>query len=172
MKHRLPEFTPLQSLPTPHADGKSGSDITQVMDNIDLKHEYGKENDQLSENVKALVNVNQSLNTNVKKGEDVKLDLERLLKALIELVNEVKDADKNLNISISNARNLRVTAVLSEKSKSTLKEYETDVVDHFKGLLCNNRGVWMSDKVFWWCFGIFVSSLLINLLILAYALSN
>lgn len=172
MKYKQSGFSPLQPHPASQEDERNGNDITQVMENIDLRHELDEENNRLSSIVKVLADVNLALCENINKGEAATRKIEQFLNKFELLIEEVHKADNVLKATISNARNLKITSMIEEKSMDNLKVHEAEVIDYFKDLLRNNRGVWLSDKVFWWSIGIFAFSVLINIFILYIAIGN
>ena len=150
--------------------GDTGSPLEHMLSSIDHQHEFSEEERRLTaliEAVRLLVAklecfATSNVSTCEKIGEQAH--------AIRSLVNHLEEHTDKL-------RTIVIQANLSPQSMNELDTYVTDIIEkekslleshrkrqyqewgeqnnHLKAIVHDNKGVWLSNKVFWWAIGIF-----------------
>lgn len=162
-----------QEIPMPppmQESGKVGTPLEHMMSSIDRQHEFSEENKQLTaqiEAVKQLVTRLESDAASIKAISD-KIDAQvktwsSMINSLSTLTDKLKtiiihakltpesmhDMDKYVNEVLKKEKEL-----LSQHRTFQQQEWESNN-NNLKSIIRDNKGIWLSTKVYWWAIAIF-----------------
>ena len=151
-----------QEIPVPppmQEPGDAGSPLEHMLSSIDHQHEFSEEDRRLTaqiEAVRLLVTKLEILATSID--------------AISSLTNHLEEQTNKLKAVI-------IPAKLTHQSKQELEKYINDFIEQekvmleshrrqqrqewegtcklLKSIIRDNKGIWLSNKVFWWAIGIF-----------------
>lgn len=151
-----------QEIPVPppmQEPGDAGSPLEHMLSSIDHQHEFSEEDRRLTAQIEAV----------------------RLLVTKLEILATSIDAISSLTNHLEEQTNklkaVVIPAKLTHQSKQELEKYINDFIEQekvvleslrkqqrqewectskiLKSIIRDNKGVWLSNKVFWWAIGIF-----------------
>lgn len=151
-----------QEIPVPppmQEPGDTGSPLEHMLSSIDHQHEFSEEDRRLTAQIEAV----------------------RLLVTKLEIFATSIDAISLLTNHLEEQTNklkaMVIPAKLTHQSKQELEKYINDLIEQekvmleshrrqqrqewegtsklFKSIIRDNKGIWLSNKVFWWAIGIF-----------------
>ena len=151
-----------QEIPVPppmQEPGDAGSPLEHMLSSIDHQHEFSEEDRRLTAQIEAV----------------------RLLVTKLEILATSIDAISSLTNHLEEQTNklkaVVIPAKLTHQSKQELEKYINDFIEQekvmleshrrqqrqewegtsklFKSIIRDNKGIWLSNKVFWWAIGIF-----------------
>lgn len=182
MRHK--NFGTEAQLPPFHSkESSQDNSISQIMERVDSKNEYGQElqelksmTEQLVEllekmdkektNIRSIVDVMDQVSTMLSKEAEGLFDLQKQIRSQAAemcqtpiplcLPEDVDDKLKEIYQASLNEANMKLKEMQAEFLQSVQNNNEKFLAD-----LSTNKGVWLSRKVFWWSAGIaYVLSLL------------
>ena len=164
INHEIPIPPPMQE------QEKMGNTLEHMMSSIDRKHEFSEENKQMTaqlEAVKQLVIRLESDAASIKAISD-KIDAQAntwssMINSLCSLTDKLKtiiirasltpesmhDMDKYVNEILQKEKDL-----LSQHRTFQQQEWESNN-NNLKSIIRDNKGIWLSSKVYWWAIAIF-----------------
>lgn len=151
-----------QEIPVPppmQEPGDAGSPLEHMLSSIDHQHEFSEEDRRLTAQIEAV----------------------RLLVTKLEILATSIDAISSLTNHLEEQTNklkaVVIPAKLTHQSKQELEKYINDFIEQekvmleshrrqqrqewegtsklLKSIIRDNKGIWLSNKVFWWAIGIF-----------------
>lgn len=151
-----------QEIPVPppmQEPGDTGSPLEHMLSSIDHQHEFSEEDRRLTAQIEAV----------------------RLLVTKLEIFATSIDAISLLTNHLEEQTNklkaMVIPAKLTHQSKQELEKYINDFIEQekvmleshrrqqrqewegtsklLKSIIRDNKGIWLSNKVFWWAIGIF-----------------
>ena len=151
-----------QEIPVPppmQEPGGAGSPLEHMLSSIDHQHEFSEEDRRLTAQIEAV----------------------RLLVTKLEILATSIDAISSLTNHLEEQTNklkaVVIPAKLTHQSKQELEKYINDFIEQekvmleshrrqqrqewegtsklLKSIIRDNKGIWLSNKVFWWAIGIF-----------------
>lgn len=151
-----------QEIPVPppmQEPGDAGSPLEHMLSSIDHQHEFSEEDRRLTAQIEAV----------------------RLLVTKLEILATSIDAISSLTNHLEEQTNklkaMVIPAKLTHQSKQELEKYINDFIEQekvmleshrrqqrqewegtsklLKSIIRDNKGIWLSNKVFWWAIGIF-----------------
>ena len=146
-------------LPPMQEPGDTGSPLEHMLSSIDHQHEFSEEDRRLTAQIEAV----------------------RLLVTKLEIFATSIDAISLLTNHLEEQTNklkaMVIPAKLTHQSKQELEKYINDFIEQekvmleshrrqqrqewegtsklLKSIIRDNKGIWLSNKVFWWAIGIF-----------------
>lgn len=163
-------------VPPPMPEG-SGNHVEHMLSSIDHQHEFDQEEKRLDAKIESLRQAVSDLDsriTSAKEMCDRMIELGKVIEAGCSKLSEIadyitdlkqqienmvipakitpdsfEDVKKRVDNLIQQANNLLVQHRLQQRQEWNVQN------DHLKSIVRNNKGVWLSNKVFWWAIGIF-----------------
>lgn len=158
----MKKYTINQEIPVPppmQEPGDTGSPLEHMLSSIDHQHEFSEEDRRLTAQIEAV----------------------RLLVTKLEIFATSIDAISLLTNHLEEQTNklkaMVIPAKLTHQSKQELEKYINDFIEQekvmleshrrqqrqewegtsklLKSIIRDNKGIWLSNKVFWWAIGIF-----------------
>lgn len=151
-----------QEIPVPppmQEPGDTGSPLEHMLSSIDHQHEFSEEDRRLTAQIEAVRLL-------VKKLEIFATSID----AISLLTNHLEEQTNKLKAMV-------IPAKLTHQSKQELEKYINDFIEQekvmleshrrqqrqewegtsklLKSIIRDNKGIWLSNKVFWWAIGIF-----------------
>lgn len=139
--------------------GDTGSPLEHMLSSIDHQHEFSEEDRRLTAQIEAVRLL-------VKKLEIFATSID----AISLLTNHLEEQTNKLKAMV-------IPAKLTHQSKQELEKYINDFIEQekvmleshrrqqrqewegtsklLKSIIRDNKGIWLSNKVFWWAIGIF-----------------
>ena len=150
--------------------GDTGSPLEHMLSSIDHQHEFSEEDRRLTAQIEAVRLLVTRLESFVTSSDSTCEKIGKQANAIKSLVNHLEEHTDKL-------RTIVIQANLSPQSMNELDKYVTDIIEkekslldshrkrqnlewneqnnHLKAIVHDNKGVWLSNKVFWWAIGIF-----------------
>ena len=163
-------------VPQPMPEG-TGNTVEHMLSSIDHQHEFDQEEKQLDAKIESLrkaVSDVDSRITSAKEMCDRMIKLGKVIETGCSKLGEVADYITDLKQQIEN---MVIPAKITPDSFEEVKKRVNDLIlqvnqllerhrlqqcqewnaqnDHLKSVVRENKGVWLSNKVFWWVIGIF-----------------
>ena len=151
--------------------------VEHMLSSIDHRHEFDQEEKRIDARIEALrqaVSDLDSHTTSVKEMCDRMVDLAKVIEIGCSKLGEIADYITDLKQQIEN---MVIPAKITPDSFEEVKKRVDDLIlqanqllerhrllqrqewnvqnDHLKSVIRENKGIWLSNKVFWWGIGIF-----------------
>ena len=155
----------------------TGNTVEHMLSSIDHQHEFSKEEKRLDAKIESLrqaVSDVDSHITSAKEMCDRMVELGKVVETGCSKLHEIADYITDLKQQIEN---MVIPAKITPDSFEEVKKRVDNLIlqanqqlerhrlqqrqewnaqnDHLKSVVRNNKGVWLSNKVFWWAIGIF-----------------
>ena len=162
-----------QEIPVPPPMQKPGdteNHLEHMLSSIDHQHEFSEEDRRLTAQIEAV----RLLATRL---ESLATSSDSTCEKIGEQVNAIKSLINHLEEHTDKLRTIVIQANLSPQSMNDLDTYVTDIIEkekslldshrkrqnqewneqnnHLKAIVHDNKGVWLSNRVFWWAIGLF-----------------
>ena len=163
-------------VPPPMPEG-TGNLVEHMLSSIDHQHEFDQEEKRLDDKIETLrqaVSDLESHITSAKEMCDGMVDLAKVIETGCSKLGEIADYISNLKQLIEN---MVIPAKITPDSFEEVKKQVNSLIhqvnqlleqhrlqqrqewnvqnDHLKSVVRENKGIWLSNKVFWWAIGIF-----------------
>ena len=154
-----------------------GNPVEHMLSSIDHQHEFDQEEKRLDAKIESLrkaVSDLESHITSAKEMCDRMVELAKVIETGRSKLGEIADYITDLKQQIEN---MVIPAKITPDSFEEVKKQVNSLIqqvtqllerhrlqqrqewnvqnDHLKSIVRNNKGVWLSNKVFWWAIGIF-----------------
>lgn len=155
----------------------TGNTVEHMLSSIDHQHEFSKEEKRLDAKIESLrqaVSDVDSHITSAKEMCDRMVELGKVVETGCSKLHEIADYITDLKQQIEN---MVIPAKITPDSFEEVKKRVNDLIqqanqllehhrllqrqewnaqnDHLRSVVRENKGVWLSNKVFWWAIGIF-----------------
>ena len=155
----------------------TGNTVEHMLSSIDHQHEFSKEEKRLDAKIESLrqaVSDVDSHITSAKEMCDRMVELGKVVETGCSKLHEIADYITDLKQQIEN---MVIPAKITPDSFEEVKKRVNDLIqqanqllehhrlqqrqewnvqnDHLKSVVRNNKGIWLSNKVFWWAIGVF-----------------
>ena len=167
-----------QEIPVPPSVPEDTSNpVVHMLSSIDHRHEFNQEEKRLDARIEALrltISEVDSHITSAKEMCDRIIELGKVIETGCSKLSEIADYITDLKQQIEN---MVIPAKITSDSFEEVKKRVNELIlqannlleqhrlqqrqewnvqnDHLKSVVRNNKGVWLSNKVFWWAIGIF-----------------
>ena len=155
----------------------TGNPVEHMLSSIDYQHEFSQEEKRLDGKIESLrqaVSDVDSYITSAKEMCDRMVELAKVIETGCSKLGEIADYITDLKQQIEN---MIIPAKITPDSFEEVKKRVNDMIqqanqllehhrlqqrqewnvqnDHLKSVVRENKGIWLSNKVFWWVIGIF-----------------
>ena len=155
----------------------TGNPVEHMLSSIDYQHEFSQEEKRLDGKIESLrqaVSDVDSYITSAKEMCDRMVELAKVIETGCSKLGEIADYITDLKQPIEN---MVIHATITPASFEEVKKHIDDLIqqtnqllerhrlqqrqewnvqnDHLKSVVRENKGIWLSNKVFWWAIGIF-----------------
>ena len=162
-----------QEIPVPppmQEPGGAGSPLEHMLSSIDHQHEFSEEDRRLTTQIEAVRLLVTKLEIFAASIDATREELCEHAEAMLSLANHLEEQTNKLKAMV-------IPAKMTHQSKQELEKYINDFIeqekvlleshrrqqrqewencnDHLKSIVRDNKGIWLSNKVFWWAVGIF-----------------
>ena len=150
--------------------GDTESPLEHMLSSIDHQHEFSEEDRRLTAQIEAV----RLLATRL---ESLATSSDSTCEKIGEQANAIKSLINHLEEHTDKLRTIVIQANLSPQSMNELDTYVTGIIEkekslldshrkqqyqewgeqnnHLKAIVHDNKGVWLSNRVFWWAIGLF-----------------
>lgn len=151
--------------------------VEHMLSSIDHRHEFDQEEKRIDARIGALRQAISDLDsriTSAKEMCDRMIELGKVIETGCSKLSEIADYITDLKQQIEN---MVIPAKITPDSFDEVKKRVNDLIlqvnqqlerhrlqqrqewnvqnDHLKSVVSENKGIWLSNKVFWWTIGIF-----------------
>ena len=162
-----------QEIPVPppmQEPGDTGSPLEHMLSSIDHQHEFSEEDRRLTAQIEAVRLLVTKLEIFATSIDAIRGELREHTEAMSSQVNHLEEQTNKLKAMV-------IPAKLTHQSKQELEKYINDFIEQekdmleshrrqqrqewegtsklLKSIIRDNKGIWLSNKVFWWAIGIF-----------------
>ena len=155
----------------------TGNPVEHMLSSIDYQHEFSQEEKRMEAKIESLrqaVSDMDSHITSAKEMCDRMVELAKVVETSCSKLGEIADYITDLKQQIEN---MVIPAKITPDSFEEVKKRVDNLIlqanqqlerhrlqqrqewnaqnDHFKSVVRENKGIWLSNKVFWWAIGIF-----------------
>ena len=155
----------------------TGNTVEHMLSSIDHQHEFYKEEKRLDAKIESLrqaVSDMDSHITSAKEMCDRMIEVGKVIETGCSKLSEIADYITDLKQQIEN---MVIPAKITPDSFEEVKKRVDNLIqqanklleqhrlqqrqewnvqnEHLKSVVRNNKGIWLSNKVFWWAIGIF-----------------
>ena len=167
-----------QEIPVPPPMPKDTvNPVKHMLSSIDYQHEFDQEEKRLDAKIEALRQVISDLDSHITSAKEMcdrMVELAKVVETGCSKLGEIADYITDLKQQIEN---MVIPAKITPDSFEEVKKRIDDLIqqtnqqlerhrlqqrqewnvqnDHLKSVVRNNKGVWLSNKEFWWVIGIF-----------------
>ena len=167
-----------QEIPVPPPMPKDTvNPVEHMLSSIDYQHEFDQEEKRLDARIESLRQAISDLDSHITSAKemcDCMVELAKVVETGCSKLGEIADYITDLKQQIEN---MVIPAKITPDSFEEVKKRVDDLIqqannlleqhrlqqrqewnaqnDHLKSVVRNNKGVWLSNKVFWWTIGIF-----------------
>ena len=167
-----------QEIPVPPSVPEdTGNPVEHMLSSIDHRHEFNQEDKRLDGKIESLrqaVSDVDSHITSTKEMCDRMIELGKVIETGCSKLSEIADYITDLKQQIEN---MVIPAKITPDSFEEVKKRVDNLIlqanqqlerhriqqrqewnaqnDHLKSVVRENKGVWLSNKVFWWVIGVF-----------------
>ena len=156
--------------PLVQEEGGAGDSLEHMLSSIDHQHEFSEEERRLTALIEAVRLLVTRLESFATSNDKTKKKIGEQAHAIRSLVYHLEEHTDKLKTIV-------IQANLSPQSMNELDKYVTDIIEkekklldghrkrqnqewdkqnnYLKTIVHDNKGVWLSNKVFWWAIGIF-----------------
>ena len=151
--------------------------VKHMLSSIDHQHEFDQEEKRLDAKIEVLRQAISDLDSHITSAKEMcdrMIELGKVIETGCSKLGDVADYITDLKQQIEN---MVIPAKITPDSFEEVKKRVDDLIqqannlleqhrlqqrqewnaqnDHLKSVVHNNKGVWLSNKVFWWTIGIF-----------------
>jgi DNA repair ATPase RecN len=151
--------------------------VKHMLSSIDHQHEFDQEEKRLDAKIEALRQVISDLDSHITSAKEMcdrMVELAKVVETGCSKLGEIADYITDLKQQIEN---MVIPAKITPDSFEEVKKRVDNLIlqakqqlerhrlqqrqewnaqnDHLKSVICENKGIWLSNKVFWWAIGIF-----------------
>lgn len=151
--------------------------VKHMLSSIDHEHEFSQEEKRLDAKIEALRQAVSDLDSHVTSAKEMcdrMIELGKVIETGCSKLSEIADYITDLKQQIEN---MVIPAKITPDSFDEVKKRVNDLIlqvnqqlerhrlqqrqewnvqnDHLKSVVRENKGIWLSNKVFWWTIGIF-----------------
>lgn len=162
-----------QEIPVPppiQEPGDTGNPLEHMLSSIDHQHEFSEEDRRLTAKIDAVRLLVTKLEIFATSINPTRRELCELAEAMSSLASHLEEQTNKLKAMV-------IPAKLTHQSKQELEKYINDFIEQekvvlesyrrqqrqewentsklLKSIVRDNKGVWLSNKVFWWAIGLF-----------------
>lgn len=155
----------------------TASPVEHMLSSIDHQHEFDQEEKRLDAKIDALRQVISDLDSHITSAKemcDCMVELAKVVETSCSKLGEIADYITDLKQQIEN---MVIPAKITPDSFEEVKKRIDDLIqqtnqllerhrlqqsqewnvqnDHLKSVVRENKGIWLSSKVFWWAIGVF-----------------
>ena len=155
----------------------TGNTVEHMLSSIDHQHEFSKEEKRMEVKIESLrqaVSDMDSHITSAKEMCDRMIEVGKVIETGCSKLSEIADYITDLKQKIEN---MVIPAKITPDSFEEVKKRVDNLIqqannlleqhrlqqrqewnvqnEHLKSVVRNNKGIWLSNKVFWWAIGIF-----------------
>ena len=155
----------------------TASHVEHMLSSIDHQHEFDQEEKRLDAKIDALRQVISDLDSHITSAKemcDCMVELAKVVETSCSKLGEIADYITDLKQQIEN---MVIPAKITPDSFEEVKKRIDDLIqqtnqllerhrlqqsqewnvqnDHLKSVVRENKGIWLSSKVFWWAIGVF-----------------
>lgn len=163
-------------VPLPMPEG-TANPVKHMLSSIDHQHEFYQEEKRLEANIESLRQAISDMDSHITSAKEMcdrMIELGKVIEAGCSKLSEIADYITDLKQQIEN---MVIPAKITPDSFEDVKKRVDNLIqqannlleqhrlqqrqewnvqnDHLKSVVRNNKGVWLSNKVFWWAIGIF-----------------
>lgn len=163
-------------VPLPMPEG-TANPVKHMLSSIDHQHEFNQEEKRLEANIESLRQAISDMDSHITSAKEMcdrMIELGKVIEAGCSKLSEIADYITDLKQQIEN---MVIPAKITPNSFEDVKKRVDNLIqqannlleqhrlqqrqewnvqnDHLKSVVRNNKGVWLSNKVFWWAIGIF-----------------
>ena len=155
----------------------TASPVEHMLSSSDHQHEFDQEEKRLDAKIDALRQVISDLDSHITSAKemcDCMVELAKVVETSCSKLGEIADYITDLKQQIEN---MVIPAKITPDSFEEVKKRIDDLIqqtnqllerhrlqqsqewnvqnDHLKSVVRENKGIWLSSKVFWWAIGVF-----------------
>lgn len=163
-------------VPLPMPEG-TANPVKHMLSSIDHQHEFNQEEKRLEANIESLRQAISDMDSHITSAKEMcdrMIELGKVIEAGCSKLSEIADYITDLKQQIEN---MVIPTKITPDSFEDVKKRVDNLIqqannlleqhrlqqrqewnvqnDHLKSVVRNNKGVWLSNKVFWWVTGIF-----------------
>ena len=166
-KYNINQEIPIQPL---IQNPENACSLEHMLSSIDHQHEFSEEDRRLTAQI-------ETIKLLISKLEGFATSNEETCGKFDEHANAMSSLAKHLDEQTDKMKTIVIPAKLTTQSLQELEKYVNDIIqkeknllsqhrilqkqeweicnDHLKSIIRDNKGVWLSNKEFWWAIGIF-----------------
>ena len=167
-----------QEIPVPPPMPKDTvNPVEHMLSSIDYQHEFDQEEKRLDARIESLRQAISDLDSHITSAKEMcdrMVELAKVIETGCSKLGEIADYITDLKQQIEN---MIIPAKITPDSFEEVKKRVNDMIqqanqllehprlqqrqewnvqnDHLKSVVRENKGIWLSNKVFWWVIGIF-----------------
>ncbi len=163
-------------VPQPMPEG-TGNPVEHMLSSIDHRHEFYQEEKRIDAKIEALRQAVSDMDCHITSAKEMcnrMVELGKIIETGCSKLGEIADYITDLKQQIEN---MVIPAKITPDSFEEVKKRINDLIqqanqllehhrlqqrqewnvqnDHLKSVVRENKGIWLSNKVFWWAIGIF-----------------
>ena len=166
-----------QEVPVPPMPEDTSNPVEHMLCSINHQHEFSQEEKRLDARIETLRQAVSDLDSHITSAKEMcdrMIELGKVIETGCSKLSEIADYITDLKQQIEN---MVIPAKITPDSFEEVKKRVDDLIqqvnqlfeshrlqqrqewnvqnDHLKSVVRENKGVWLSNKVFWWAIGIF-----------------
>ena len=151
--------------------------VKHMLSSIDHQHEFSQEEKRMEAKIESLRQVVSDMDSHITSAKEMcnrMVELGKIIETGCSKLGEIADYITDLKQQIEN---MVIPAKITPDSFEEVKKCINDLIqqanqllehhrlqqrqewnvqnDHLKSVVRENKGIWLSNKVFWWAIGIF-----------------
>lgn len=155
----------------------TGNTVEHMLSSIDHQHEFSKEEKRLDAKIESLRQAVSDLDSHITSAKEMcdrMIEVGKVIETGRSKLSEIADYITDLKQQIEN---MVIPAKITPDSFEEVKKRVDNLIqqanklleqhrlqqrqewnvqnEHLKSVVRNNKGIWLSNKVFWWAIGIF-----------------
>lgn len=155
----------------------TGNTVEHMLSSIDHQHEFSKEEKRLDAKIESLRQAVSDLDSHITSAKEMcdrMIEVGKVIETGCSKLSEIADYITDLKQQIEN---MVIPAKITPDSFEEVKKRVDNLIqqanklleqhrlqqrqewnvqnEHLKSVVRNNKGIWLSNKVFWWAIGIF-----------------
>lgn len=155
----------------------TASPVEHMLNSIDHRYEFNQEEKRLDAKIESLRQAVSDLNSHITSAKEMCdriIELGKVIETGCSKLSEIADYITDLKQQIEN---MVIPAKITPDSFEEVKKRVNDLIeqanqllehhrlqqrqewnvqnDHLKSVVRENKGIWLSSKVFWWAIGVF-----------------
>ncbi|SFG67572.1 hypothetical protein SAMN05216383_1289 [Prevotella sp. KH2C16] len=166
-----------QEVPVPPMPEDTSNPVEHMLCSINHQHEFSQEEKRLDARIETLRQAVSDLDSHITSAKEMcdrMIELGKVIETGCSKLSEIADYITDLKQQIEN---MVIPAKITPDSFEEVKKRVDDLIqqvnqlfeshrlqqrqewnvqnDHLKSVVRENKGIWLSSKVFWWAIGIF-----------------